>query len=44
MSCNREDSEYIITPEKSEYFNKTVTVHCNTEEGQILFTVRGRVK
>jgi hypothetical protein len=33
-----------ITPEKSEYFNKTVTVHCNTEEGQISFIVKGTVK
>jgi hypothetical protein len=32
-----------ITPEKSEYFNKTVTVHCNTEEGQILLKVTGMV-
>jgi hypothetical protein len=33
-----------ITPEKSEYFNKTVTVHCNTEGGQILLKVKGTVK
>jgi hypothetical protein len=33
-----------ITPEKSEYFNKTVTVHCNIEEGQISFIVKGAVK
>jgi hypothetical protein len=33
-----------ITPEKSEYFNKTVTVHCNTEERQISFIVKGAVK
>jgi hypothetical protein len=33
-----------ITPEKEEYFNKTVTVHCNTEEGQILLKVKGTVK
>jgi hypothetical protein len=33
-----------ITPEKSEYFNKTVTVHCNTEDGQILLKVKGMVE
>jgi hypothetical protein len=33
-----------ITPEKSEYFNKTVTVHCNTEEGQILLKIKGVVE
>jgi hypothetical protein len=33
-----------ITPEKSEYFNKVITVHCNTEEGQILFIVKGMVE
>jgi hypothetical protein len=33
-----------ITPEKSEYFNKTVTVHCNIEKGQISFTVKGEAK
>jgi hypothetical protein len=32
-----------ITPEKSEYFNKTVTIHCNTETGQILFKIKGIV-
>jgi hypothetical protein len=32
-----------ITPEKSEYFDKTVTVHCNTEEGKIMFSIRGTV-
>jgi hypothetical protein len=32
-----------ITPEKNEYFNKTITVHCNTEKGQILFTIKGIV-
>jgi hypothetical protein len=32
-----------ITPEKSEYFNKTVTVHCNTEKGQVMFSIRGTV-
>jgi hypothetical protein len=33
-----------ITPEKSEYFNKTVTVHCNTEAGQISLKVKGMVE
>jgi hypothetical protein len=33
-----------ITPEKSEYFNKTVTVHCNIEKGQISFIVKGEAK
>jgi hypothetical protein len=32
-----------ITPEKSEYFNKTITVHCNTKEGQILLKIKGTV-
>jgi hypothetical protein len=32
-----------ITPEKLEYFNKTVTVHCNTKDGQISFIVKGMV-
>jgi hypothetical protein len=32
-----------ITPEKREYFNKTVTVHCNTETGKIVFNVKGMV-
>jgi hypothetical protein len=32
-----------ITPEKKEYFNKTVTVHCNTEKGKIMFSIRGTV-
>jgi hypothetical protein len=32
-----------ITPEKSEYFNKTVTVHCNIEAGQISFKIKGTV-
>jgi hypothetical protein len=43
-SGNSTEIKVNITPEKSEYFNKTVTVHCNTEEGQILFTVRGIVE
>jgi hypothetical protein len=33
-----------ITPEKSEYFNKIITVHCNTEKGQISLKVKGTVK
>jgi hypothetical protein len=33
-----------IAPEEKGYFNKTVTVHCNTEEGQILLKVSGMVK
>jgi hypothetical protein len=33
-----------ITPEKSEYFNKTVTVYCNSEKGRISFKVKGTVK
>ncbi|MDR0558986.1 MAG: DUF1573 domain-containing protein [Prevotellaceae bacterium] len=33
-----------ITPEKNEYFNKTVTVHCNIETGQILLKINGTVK
>jgi hypothetical protein len=33
-----------ITPEKSEYFNKTITVHCNIETGQISLIVKGTVK
>jgi uncharacterized protein (DUF58 family) len=30
-----------VIPEKSGYFNKTVTVRCNTEKGQILLKVTG---
>jgi hypothetical protein len=33
-----------ITPEEKGYFNKTVTVHCNTEEGRILLKVGGMVE
>jgi hypothetical protein len=33
-----------ITPEKSEYFDKMVTVHCNTEESRIMFHIRGTVE
>ncbi|MDR2424351.1 MAG: DUF1573 domain-containing protein [Prevotellaceae bacterium] len=32
-----------ITPEKREYFQKTIAVHCNTESGQILLTLKGMV-
>jgi hypothetical protein len=30
-----------ITPEEKGRFNKTVTVHCNTKEGQILLKING---
>jgi hypothetical protein len=33
-----------ITPEKSEYFNKTVTVYCNSEKGRISLKVKGVVE
>jgi hypothetical protein len=33
-----------ITPEEKGYFNKTVTVYCNTEEGRILLKVSGMVE
>jgi hypothetical protein len=33
-----------ITPEKSEYFNKTITVHCNTEEEKVLLKIKGMVE
>jgi hypothetical protein len=33
-----------ITPEEKGHFNKTVTVHCNTETGQILLKVKGTVE
>jgi hypothetical protein len=33
-----------ITPETSGYFNKMITVHCNTEEGQVLLKVKGMVE
>jgi hypothetical protein len=33
-----------ITPEKSEYFSKTVTVYCNTEKGRISLIVKGTVE
>ncbi|MDR0603427.1 MAG: DUF1573 domain-containing protein [Bacteroidales bacterium] len=32
-----------ITPEEKGYFNKTITVHCNTKEGQILLKIKGTV-
>jgi hypothetical protein len=33
-----------ITPAETGYFNKTVTVHCNNEQGQILLKVTGAVE
>jgi hypothetical protein len=33
-----------ITPEKSEYFNKTITVHCNTEEEKVVLKIKGMVE
>jgi hypothetical protein len=33
-----------ITPEEEGFFNKTITVRCNTKEGQILFNINGIVK
>jgi hypothetical protein len=33
-----------ITPETKGYFNKTITVHCNTVEGQILLKLSGMVE
>jgi hypothetical protein len=33
-----------ITPEEKGYFNKTITVHCNTEKGQILLKVSETVE
>jgi hypothetical protein len=32
-----------ITPEKDEYFNKTVTVHSNNKQGKIVLLVKGMV-
>jgi hypothetical protein len=32
-----------ITPEEKGYFNKTVTVHCNTGQGQVLLRINGTV-
>jgi hypothetical protein len=31
-------------PEKEEYFNKSVIVHCNNEQGKIMLLVKGIVK
>jgi hypothetical protein len=33
-----------ITPEKSEYFNKTVTVHCNIEKERISLKIKGVIE
>jgi hypothetical protein len=33
-----------ITPEEKSYFSKTITVHCNTEEGRILLKISGMVE
>jgi hypothetical protein len=33
-----------ITPEEKGYFNKTITVHCNIKEGQILLKLKGVVE
>jgi hypothetical protein len=33
-----------ITPEEKGYFNKTITIHCNTEDTPILLKVSGMVK
>jgi hypothetical protein len=33
-----------ITPGKKEYFNKSVIVHCNNEQGKIMLLVKGIVK
>ena len=32
-----------ITPEKREFFHKTVTVHCNTEKGGLVLYIKGSV-
>ena len=32
-----------ITPEKQEFFHKTVTVHCNTEKGRLVLYIKGSV-
>jgi hypothetical protein len=42
-AVNSTEIKVKITPEKSEYFNKTITVHCNTKEGQILLKIKGTV-
>jgi hypothetical protein len=41
---NNTDIKVKITPEEKGYFNKTVTVHCNTAEEQILLKVSGMVE
>jgi hypothetical protein len=33
-----------VTPEEKGHFNKTITVHCNNESGQILFKISGMVE
>ena len=33
-----------ITPEKWEFFHKTVTVHCNTEKGRLVMSIKGSVE
>jgi hypothetical protein len=33
-----------ITPEEKEYFHKTITVHCNTESGQVSLKIKGVVE
>jgi hypothetical protein len=43
-SGNSTEIKVKITPEKSEYFNKIITVHCNTEKRQISLIVKGTVK
>jgi hypothetical protein len=43
VAGNSTEIKVKITPEKNEYFNKTVTVYCNTEKGKILFTLKGIV-
>jgi hypothetical protein len=32
-----------ITPSERGYFDKTITINCNTEKGQILFQIKGMV-
>jgi hypothetical protein len=32
-----------ITPEKKEYFNKVVIVHCNNEQGKIMLRIKGMI-
>jgi hypothetical protein len=33
-----------ITPEEKGYFNRTITVYCNTKKGQILLKIKGMVE